>query len=173
MRAACILFLVGLVACGGEKKEAKDPSSTTDSQPPSADEPTKWEGATNPKPEDKSTETSTGKSGAVVHEAPTRRADQYDKDATETVLKRQARQVKDNCGAAKDEEGKATGPWGKLTVQVQLGHTGRSKGVTIPAPYADKPVGKCIQNAFSNLTFPPWGGQDTQVDWEVELVQPK
>ncbi len=174
MRARCILFVVGLVACGGgAKKDAKDPSQTTDAPPPSADEPTKWEGATNPKPEEKTTESSTGKSGAVVNEKPARRADQYDKEATEVVLKRSARQVKDNCGAAKDEEGKATGPWGKVTVQVQLSHTGRSTGITVPPPYAGKPVGNCIEKAFAKLTFPPWGGQDTQVDWEVELVQPK
>jgi hypothetical protein len=107
-----------------------------------------------------------------VHEQPQRRSDQYDKEATEVVLKRSARQVKENCGAAKDEDGKAAGPWGKLTVQVQLGHAGRSKGITVPPPYADKAVGRCIEKAFANLVFPPWGGQDAQVDWELELLQP-
>ena len=43
-------------------------------------------------------------------EAPRQRTDQYDKDATEIVIKRAARQVKDNCGAAKGDDGKATGP---------------------------------------------------------------
>lgn len=177
MRASCILFRVvvtgAIVACatacgGGAKPEPKDP---TDAKPAGTDEPSKWEGATNPKPED-AKPSSSGKGGAVVNEAATRRSDQYDKEATEVVLKRSARQVKENCGAAKDEEGKATGPWGKLTLQVQLGHAGRSKGVVVPPPYAEKPVGKCIEKAFANLIFPPWAGQDTQVDWEVELVQP-
>lgn len=177
MRAPYTLFFLALAACGAltacggsAKPEAKDP---TDAPPKTVDEPTKWEGATNPKPEDTKPAEATGRSGAVVNEKPTRRQDQYDKEATEVVLKRSARQVKDNCGAAKDEDGKATGPWGKVTLQVQLGHGGRSKGVTVPPPYADKPVGKCIEKAFANLTFPPWGGQDAQVDWEVELVQPK
>lgn len=176
MRASCIFFRVMgtfavaayASACGGgATPEPKDP---TDTKPTSSDE-TKGEGATNPKPEETKS-TTTGKSGAVVNEQASRRSDQYDKEATEVVLKRSARQVKENCGAAKDEDGKATGPWGKLTLQVQLGHAGRSKGLTVPPPYADKPVGKCIEKAFSNLIFPPWAGQDTQLDWEVELVQP-
>ncbi len=88
------------------------------------------------------------------------------------MLKRAARQVKANCGFATDSDGKAAGPWGKVTIQVNLGHNGHSKGTTIPSPYDGKPVGRCISQAFANLIFPPWGGADMQVDWEVELVQP-
>jgi hypothetical protein len=166
----------GSVACGGggAKPEPKDPSdgnAKPAEDATNATNATKWEGATNPKPEDAQPKAA-GKSGAVVHEQPQRRSDQYDKEATEVVLKRSARQVKENCGAAKDEDGKAAGPWGKLTVQVQLGHAGRSKGITVPPPYADKAVGRCIEKAFANLVFPPWGGQDAQVDWELELLQP-
>jgi hypothetical protein len=106
-------------------------------------------------------------------EAPTRRTDQYDKEATEVVIKRAARQVKANCGAAKGDDGKATGPWGKVTVQLQLGSNGHSKGITVPSPYQGKPAGNCIEKAFTNLTFPPWGGTDTEVSWEVELVSPE
>jgi pyruvate/2-oxoglutarate dehydrogenase complex dihydrolipoamide acyltransferase (E2) component len=96
----------------------------------------------------------------------------YDKDGTEVALKRAARAVKDSCGDARDESGVATGPWGKLTIQVVLGHAGRVKEVTVPASHADKPAGRCISNAFSGLIFPPWAGEDTPIDWEVELVQP-
>jgi hypothetical protein len=148
-----------LLACGSPKP-AKDPSDT-----PPPEETPKWEGAA-PQP----TTTSTG--GAPrVKEASERRTDQYDKDATEVVLKRASRQVKDNCGAAKDDDGKASGPWGKVTIQVMLGRNGHSKGVTVPAPFDGKATGKCIVQAFSNLTFPPWAGSDTQVDWEVDVVQ--
>jgi len=157
-----LFFALGIVACGGEKKEAKDPSDK-----PVPEETPKWEGADRTPPEDKP------KAGAPrVNEPPKQRSDQYDKEATNVALKRAARQVKDNCGATKDENGKATGPWGKLTVQVQLGHNGHSQGTTVPPPYAGKPVGNCIERAFKNLTFPPWQGADTQVDWEVELVEP-
>ena len=157
------LLLIGLVACGGTKRAAKDP---TDEPPPTQDETPRWEGAAPPE------ETKPKAAGSTVNEAPGRRADQYDKEATEVVLARAARQVKENCGAAKDEDGKASGPWGKATVQVQLGHNGRSKGVTIPSPFEGKVTGRCIEKAFSNLMFPPWGGSDTTVDWEVEVVEP-
>lgn len=158
-----------LVACGGGQKRAKDPTSDTDTSSSNGDDTPKWEGAAAPQ----ETKTTTTPKGNTVNEPAKQRADQYDKEETEKVLKRAARQVKDNCGATKDENGKATGPWGKLTVQVQLGHNGHSKGVTVPAPYADKPVGSCVEKAFSGLSFPPWGGSDTTVDWEIELVQPK
>lgn len=161
---------VGLVACGGEKKQAKDPSE--ENNPPAyQDETPKWEGASRVQ-DTQSKSSSGGGGGAKVNEAPARRTDQYDKEATDIPLKRAARQVKDNCGAAKDDNGKATGPWGKVTIQVMLGHNGHSKEVTVPQPYAEKPVGKCIEKAFTNLTFPPWAGADTQIDQEVELVEP-
>lgn len=162
---ACV-FVAGLVACGSSKQDPKAPSEKA----ASADEAPKWEGATNPTPE--APEPKSSSSSGSVQEAPKRRSDQYDKEGTEVVLKRAARQVKDNCGQAKDADGKAVGPWGKATVQVQLGHNGHSKGTTIPTPYQGKPTGNCIEKAFANLTFPPWHGQDAQVEWEVELVEP-
>jgi hypothetical protein len=159
---------VGVAACGGGKK-AKDPSEINDPKPEGNDETPKWEGAAPPQ-ETKETKTPAGN---PVNEPPKQRSDQYDKDATEVVLKRAARQVKENCGAAKGDDGKASGPWGKATLHVQLGRNGHSKGISVPEPYQGKPVGNCVEKAFSNLTFPPWGGSDTTVDWEVELVQPK
>jgi hypothetical protein len=163
MRARHLVVLAAFIAaCGGQRAtESKDPSNETSSTP--KEETPKWESAEQPK---------TKPSNARVNEAPTRRTDQYDKEGTEVALKRSARQVKDNCGQAKDENGKATGPWGKVTIQVMLGSNGHSKGVTVPAPYQGKPVGNCIEKAFTNLSFPPWAGSDTQVDWEVELVDP-
>lgn len=162
------LLVIGLVGCGASKRETvKDPSEETQKKD---DDTPKWEGASVVK-EEPSEPKKAG--GATVHEAPKQRTDQYDKEATEVVLKRSSRQVKDNCGAAKDENGKATGPWGKVTLQIVLGHNGHSKNVTVPASHQGKPVGNCIEKAFTNLSFPPWAGPDTQIDWEVELVQPK
>lgn len=170
------------MACG-KKEEAKDPSGE-DKPPAGNDDTPKWEGATD---EDKaarpaskpsggsssggSTATSSG-GGAVVNEGGSRRHDQYDKEGTQVALKRAARQVKDNCGQAKDENGKAIGPWGKVTIQVALGANGHTKGTTVPPPYQGKPVGTCIERSFMNLSFPPWTGGDTSIDWEVELVEP-
>ncbi len=162
-------MVVGVVACGASKREtAKDPSEETKT---TQDDTPKWEGASVVKEEPNEPKKAGG--GATVNEAPKQRTDTYDKEATEVVLKRSTRQVKDNCGAAKGDDGKATGPWGKATLKIILGHNGHSKGITVPDPYAGKPVGNCIEKAFTNLSFPPWAGPDTQIDWEVELVQPK
>jgi hypothetical protein len=168
MRSALILALPLVVACGSSPKKASAdfPIPPDDATSKPDDAAPKWD-STSTKPEP------SAKPGAVVNEKGARRMDQYDKDATEVVLKRAARQVKDNCGGTTDEDGKATGPWGKVTVQVKLGRNGHSKGADVPAPHGDKPVGKCIANAFANLTFPPWSGEDTTIPWEVELVEPK
>jgi len=96
----------------------------------------------------------------------------YDRDAVEVGLKRAAHQANVNCGAATDEEGKATGPWGKTTVTVTLGHNGHSKGATVSGGFEGKPVGNCVARAFSGLLYPPFGGSDATVDWEVEVVKP-
>jgi hypothetical protein len=159
----------GLLACGGGKEKVKDP---TDTPAPTTEETPKWDSSstTTDPSTTPSTKSSTG--AGPVNEGQKRRADQYDKEGTEVVLKRAARQVKDNCGQAKDENGKAVGPWGKATIQVALGHNGHSKGATVPAPYQGKPTGSCVEKAFSNLQFPPWAGADTQVDWEVEIIEP-
>jgi hypothetical protein len=169
LHSVLFLFITTAVACGGAKRETmKDPSDVQDT-PPAEEEAPKWEGAAPPQ----ESKTTTTPGGNVVHEAPRHRTDQYDKDATEVVLKRSARQVKENCGATKGENGKAEGPWGKATIQIQLGHNDHSKGVTVPPPYQGQPVGNCVEMAFTNLTFPPWAGSDTTVEWEVEIVQPK
>ena len=155
-------WVASQLACGGEKKDVKDATDV-----PAKEETPKWEGASAAPPEPTKPRT-----GGGVNEAPKRRSDQYDKEGAEIALKRAARQVKENCGAAKDDSGKAIGPWGKVTVQVQLGHNGHSQGTTVPAPYQGKPVGTCIERAFTNLSFPPWQGADIPVDWDVELLEP-
>jgi hypothetical protein len=152
------------LACGG-----KEPPPATAQNADSTDEPTHWEGAS---PQPSATAAPPKDDIPPPKPAQDRRTDQYDKDATEVILKRAARQVKEHCGQAKDDDGKATGPWGKLSVTVTLGHNGHSKAVSIPAPFDGKPTGKCVIQAFDNLTFPPWGGSDAQVEWDVELVKP-
>jgi hypothetical protein len=162
---------LALSGCGAKPKQVGEYPAENSGETKSGDETPKWEGAAPPPPPLSAEEKAKPKGGGV-QEAATRRNDQYDKEHTEVVIKRAARQVKENCGQAKDDTGKATGPWGKVTLQIQLGAAGRSKGVTVPAPYQGKAVGNCIEKAFSNLTYPPWGGADTEVSWEVELVSP-
>jgi hypothetical protein len=98
----------------------------------------------------------------------------YDKEAVESQLKRAARQIKANCGAATDEEGNKKGPWGTARASVVLGRNGHVRKVTLPPPYDGKPVGDCVAHAFEKLLFPPYAGSsDATVEWDVEIVQPK
>jgi hypothetical protein len=96
----------------------------------------------------------------------------YDKLATDAVLTRAAKQVKANCGHAKDEHGKANGPWGETKVSVTLERRGRTSA-TVPAPYDGTPSGKCVVNAFTNLYLPTYSAPtDSIIEWDIELVQP-
>ena len=180
-----------LLSCGpSTSKPAEDASKEANA---GADDTPKWDTSSETAESAKSGKTRSGGSpssassdeggGAGSAPAPTRgfspspastsrKMDVYDKEQTEVVLKRAARQVHDNCGFATNDEGKQVGPWGKASVSIVLGHNGHSRGTTIPAPYEGKPSGKCAVQAFSNLTFPPWSGPDTTVDWDVEIVPP-
>jgi hypothetical protein len=117
------------------------------------------------------TNTSTGTSTSTT---PAQEKTAYDRDSVELVLKRAAAMVKSSCGAATDESGKASGPWGNTKASVRLGRNGHVRGVDVPAPYGDKPVGTCVVHAFQNLIFPPYAAPaDVTVDWDVEIVKPK
>jgi hypothetical protein len=156
------LGLILAVSCGGPEKPPEDATNTSDtSETPTA------------KPTAPSIPTGTPPATQPKSTTP------YDKEAVEIALNRAARQVKSNCGGTKDDSNKLTGPWGKTTVTVQLGHNGHSKGATIKPPFDGTPVGRCINNAFSNLIYPPFdadpstpGGDDSTVDWDVEVVHP-
>lgn len=175
MRGVVLLIgltsLIGVCGACGHKPPA---DASTASEPLSSSEPdSKWEGAST---EDLKARPPPGPGAGAAPPAtpgaPGHRTDAYDKEQTEISLKRAARQVKTNCGQAKDDEGKATGPWGKVNVSIVLAPNGHSKGATIPAPYDGKPVGRCAVQAFTNLVFPPWAGSETTVEWEVEIVPP-
>ena len=107
-------------------------------------------------------------------DSPSSGSTPYDKEAVDVQLKRAARQVKANCGAATDDEGKATGPWGSTKATIVLGRNGHVKQVTVPSPYDGKPVGLCVVHAFQRIQFPPYAGStDVVLDWDIEIVQPK
>lgn len=156
-------------ACGGSP--AKDPSNTETTNHASDDPAPKWDANSQPTPT--STKSSGGGGGGGGGDPSARSGNVYDKEATEIALKRGSRQVHDNCGHAKDTDGKLTGPFGKTTIQVTLGHNGHMKDVKVNAPFEGKPTGNCIIQSFDNLIFPPWAGADTTIDWEVEVVKPQ
>jgi hypothetical protein len=98
----------------------------------------------------------------------------YQKDAVEIELKRASRQIKANCGSATDDNGTASGPWGKTTAAVTLGRNGHIKEVAVPAPYSGQPEGDCAVNAFKKIQFPPYASSsDVILQWDIEFVKPK
>ena len=112
-------------------------------------------------------------SGSGASGTPTEEKTPYDKYEVNVVLTRASNQVKNNCGAATDDTGKATGPWGTAKVTITLGRNGRVHGVSVPDPYNGKPVGTCIEHAFQYVIFPPYAAPaDVTVDREVELHPP-
>ena len=196
--AAIAFAASGLVACGGSPKQADDASSqtaksddegapkwdsssSTTSTPPSSGSTSGPNGsgdsssaggdtaASGASPNGSSAATGTGDTApAAATGSPS-----GPHNEAEIALKRAARQVKANCGAAKDADGKALGPFGKTTVNIVLGRNGHSKNVTVDSSLDGKPAGNCVLQAFKNLTYAPWAGADSSTQWEVELVQPK
>jgi hypothetical protein len=185
---ACLLLLV---ACGGGAKQADSPGTCPDGTTLKGSDCVPAEGARhdssegdtpssgdsakgNTKTDDHS---STGPAATAPDTAPASAsggAATYDKDAVEIELKRAVRQVKANCGSATDDDGAATGPWGKTAATVTLGRNGHIKQVTLPAQYDGKPAGLCVIHALQKIQFPPYGGGvDVVVDREIELVKPK
>jgi hypothetical protein len=180
-----------LVACGGSPKQADDASSQNTAKSDDEGAP-KWDSSsTTTTPSSASTSSaatdsssSSGGDTAASGASPNGSSSSTGTTAApasnagpngeaEIALKRAARQAKANCGAAKDADGKATGPFGKTTVNIVLGRNGHSKNVTLDSSFDGKPAGKCIIQAFTNLTYAPWAGADATTQWEVELVQPK
>jgi hypothetical protein len=144
--ACCIFAIIG---CGGGKP-AESPTTCPQGTALQGSDclPTaSAEGPTTP------TSASTSTSGelhdasqhAAAHDAepstPSDSQPPYDKDAVEAQLKRGARSVKANCGAATDEDGQANGPWGDTKASVTLGRNGHVKQVTVPAPFSGTPAG--------------------------------
>jgi hypothetical protein len=181
----------GLAACGGEAKQADSPGMCpegtvlhgTDCLPASSDkDPDEKMPPSTASSNDSSSGSASG-GGAASGGGPASSGDSapssegktpYDKDAVEAQLKRGARSVKASCGASTDDNGDATGPWGKTQAAVTLGRNGHVKQVAVPAPYDGTPAGLCVVHAFDKIQFPPYAASsDITVQWDVELVKPK
>jgi hypothetical protein len=106
--------------------------------------------------------------------APSGGGTPYDAPSVEIELNRALVQVKKNCGSATDENGAATGPWGKTSIGVTLGRNGHVKQVSLAPEFDGKPTGVCTQNAFMKIQFPPYAGStDAVVTRDVEIPKPK
>lgn len=170
--------MLALAACGGGSgKQAESPGTCPDGTVLHGDSCLpETAGATSPKEDDAPKGNTNGSSTMAQGSASGSDSDtgSYDKDAVDAQLKRAAKQVKDNCGAASDEDGNKTGPWGSTTATIVLGRNGHVQEVTVPAPYAGKPVGDCVVNSFKKIQFPPYAGStDVSVPWDIQIVEPK
>jgi len=176
-----VALCLATAACGGGAKGADSPGTCPDGTVlkgsdcvPASAGPDPAGDETPPPKAPKADADQPAPAAAPASDAPSAGGPPYDKDAVEIELKRATRQVKANCGSATDDDGAATGPWGKTTASVTLGRNGHVKQVTVPAPYDGKAVGVCIVHAFQKIQFPPYGGSvDVAVDREVELKKPK
>jgi hypothetical protein len=199
VRVGLALIALGLMACGGSPKQVDDASSQNTAKTDDEGAP-KWDSSSSTTTPSSSGTSSSGSSAATDSSSSsggdtaasgaspngsstsTGTTDTAAAPATtqagphneaEIALKRAARQAKANCGAAKDADGKSVGPFGKTTVNIVLGRNGHSKNVTLDSSFDGKPAGRCMIQAFTNLTYAPWAGADAATTWEVELVQPK
>jgi hypothetical protein len=182
----CLSTVLVLAACGGATKQADSPGTCpegtvlrgADCVPPEGDKDKavaqdKAVATSEPAPAPAPDKPSEPPPSTPAPSSPSAKTP-YDKDAVEVELKRGARQVKANCGAATNDDGQASGPWGKTKAAITLGRNGHIKQVTVPAPYDGKPVALCIAHSFDKIQFPPYAGDaDVVVDWDVELVRPK
>ncbi|HEX7665215.1 MAG TPA: hypothetical protein VF407_11905 [Polyangiaceae bacterium] len=186
-QAGWLVIALAVAACGGSPKQADDASS----QPKQDDDTPKWDSSSTTTSSSSSSSGSSGSSDSSGSGSSTGSGDSTASSGSgagdtgastpkagpnneaEIALKRAARQAKGNCGGAKDADGKATGPFGKSMVTVILGRNGHSKSATVDSSLDGKPAGKCVIQAFSNLTYAPWAGADQTIQWEVELTAPK
>ena len=189
--AGSFLALLTLSACGGAGKDAESPGSCPNG--------TVLKGS-DCVPADSAGDTSGGSSGDDAPKKPHHaHADEdsvggsggggdsagsgggssgsstsYDKDEVEGKMRRSAKQIKANCGAATDDEGKATGPWGTVHATIALGRNGHVKDVSVPDPYKDKPVGICVARQLMKLVYMPFAGSsDASIEWDFEVTKPK
>ena len=89
----------------------------------------------------------TGESASSGGESGSGGGKSYDKDEIDAKMKRSAKQIKSNCGAATDDEGKATGPWGQVHVSIVLGRNGHVKDVAIPCALTTAEAGRHVHLA--------------------------
>ena len=180
--AASALCVLALAACGGGgAKHADSPGTCPDGTMlkgddcvPESASAAKSSDDDTPKGNTAGAASSQGAGQGKAGDSDTGGAASYDKDAVDAQLKRAAKQIKDNCGSASDEDGNKGGPWGSTTASVVLGRNGHVHEVTVPSPYSGKPVGVCVVNSFRKIQFPPYGGStDVTVSWDVQIVEPK
>jgi hypothetical protein len=147
MRALPLLSIFLLVGCFGTElppqKPAEDPLAGLPPAKPTAD-PTKIEDQPN-----------------------ARKPGKPDEKLTKDVVTRATRQA-NNCPQIHGE-----GPFGEFSITLVLSEKGKIADVRLPSELADKPIGKCIQKAYSVESFPPWEGTPINETVKISLKKPE
>ncbi|MBV9948787.1 MAG: hypothetical protein JOZ69_18205 [Myxococcales bacterium] len=176
--------LIGL-SCGGGEKHADAPGTCPEGTVLNGSDCVADRSAAGAKDDAPSAKTDEPAAAAATDKPVTKSSDSsvagagagggtYDKEAVDAQLKRAAKQIKDNCGSASDDDGNKTGPWGQTSATIVLGRNGHVSDVTVPAPYSGKPVGECVVRSFKKIQFPPYAGpSDVSVNWDIVIAQPK
>jgi hypothetical protein len=88
-----------------------------------------------------------------------------DAEGNQVAIARAVRQSKE-CAKINME-----GPFGEINVHMTLTARGRITNVQIPPSHDDKPIGKCVRQAFEHEVIPTWDGADTTADAKVTLTK--
>ncbi len=99
-------------------------------------------------------------------------ANRFNKEAAKHELKRAALNAAD-CPNTFEKAQLGDYQPGTATVTLTFENTGSVKDVSVSAPYADTPVGKCIIRAMSTAAIDPYQDPEVTTTWEVELQEPK
>jgi hypothetical protein len=147
MRSLPLLSALAFVGCFGTEippqKPAEDPLASAPPPKPTVD-------AT--KIEDKPNE-----------RKPTKPDDKLTRD----VINRATRQA-NNCPQIHEE-----GPFGEFSLTLVLSEKGKIADVRLPSELAEKPIGKCVQKAYSVESFPPWEGSPINETVKINLKKPE
>ena len=91
------------------------------------------------------------------------RAQKTDAEGNKVAIDRAVRQSIE-CGKIHME-----GPHGEIMVKMTLTSAGKITNVTLPSSHDDKPIGKCIRQAFEHEVIPTWQGADATAEAKVTL----
>lgn len=93
------------------------------------------------------------------------RAKAPDAEGNQVAIARAVRQSKE-CAKIHME-----GPFGEISVHMTLTSKGRITNVQLPPSHDDKPIGKCVRQAFEHELIPTWDGADSSADAKVTLTK--
>lgn len=157
-RVGWALSVVFLVACGGPSEEGggvKTPDEIIAEQERLAEEQAREA--------EKHRKYSGGSSS---EETDLEKKPEFDKKQAKLELQRATRSA-EQCVSVITENDQ---PRGETKVTIVFANDGHVKSSSLPAPFADTALGKCVLNAYNAVIVPPYDGPEASVDWDVDLT---